>query len=233
MRNGRPVTNRLLDRLPARERARFIAQCEPIDLPLAHVLSEPGATLRHVYFPTTGFVSLLATVGTRNAVEVGLAGNEGMCGVTLAFGVAKSPVRLTVQGAGHAWRLGAPAFRRHLARAPVLRESVLRYAGAVLAQTGQVAGCNRFHVVEQRLARWLLMTQDRAHASSFRITHAFLASMLGVRRVGITEAAISLQGRGLIGYTRGMISVLDRDGLQRASCDCYSRDLGFYADAFA
>lgn len=232
MRSGRFVTNRLLDRLPSSQRASLIAQCEPVELALSDVLTESGTELDHAYFPTTGFVSLLTTVG-ENTLEVGLAGNEGMCGVPLAFGVSTSPVRLIVQGEGHAWRIGASAFRRYLARTPALRESVQRYACAMLAQAGQVAGCNRFHVVEQRLARWLLMTQDRAHASSFRMTHAFLASMLGVRRVGITEAAISLQGRGLIAYSRGVVGVLDREGLELAACDCYARDLGFYADAFA
>lgn len=222
------ITNRLLDRLPAKARARIIGQCEKVELRFPDVLGEPGEAIAHVYFPTGGAISLVTPMGKKANLEVALAGNEGAYGVPAALGVDISPVHALVQGSGSAWRIGAGAFRRELARSPQLRESINGYIYVLLAQLIQTAGCNRFHVVERRLARWLLMTADRAHSPTFRITHEFLAYMLGVRRVGITEAAGALQRRGLIGHKRGVVTILDRRGLERASCGCYRSDLSIY-----
>ena len=225
-------TNRLLDRLPAKDRARLLAGCEEVVLPFEQVLDEAGGIISHVYFPTASFISMLVPMGGKSILEVALAGNEGMYGLPVAFGVATSPVRALVQGEGAALRIGAAAFRREIARVPALRDCVDRYIYVVMSQLHQVAGCNRFHRVEQRLARWLLMTGDRAHSATFRITHEFLAYMLGVRRVGITEAATALQKRALITYTRGVLTILDRKGLERASCACYRSDLTAYGRIF-
>lgn len=227
-----PITNRLLDRLPAKDRARVLAGCESVELVFPEVLADPGGTIPDIYFPTDSFISLLVPMGGKSTLEIALAGNEGIYGVPVALGIDTSSVRALVQGSGRAWQMGASDFRRELARTPKLRDCVDRYIYVLMAQLIQTAGCNRFHVVEQRVARWLLMTADRAHASTFHITHEFLAYMLGVRRVGITEAAGALQGRKLISYTRGAMTVLDRKGLERASCACYRSDLSTYERAF-
>lgn len=225
------ATNRLLERLPPKARARVLAGCEEVELEFASVLAEPGDTIRDVYFPTRGYVSLLAPIGGKDILEVALTGHEGLYGLPVALGVKVSPVRALVQGAGSAWRMGAAAFRRELGRSPKLRECVDAYAHVQMTQLIQTAGCNRFHVVEQRVARWLLMTADRSRSDTFRMTHAFLAYMLGVRRVGVTEAASALQRRGLIEYTRGEITILDRKGLERTACPCYRSDLVAYESA--
>lgn len=223
-----PTKNRLLERLPARDCTHLLARCEKVELAFAEVLAEPGGPIRDVYFPTASFISLLKPMDGADMIEVALAGNEGLYGVPVALGIEMSSVHARVQGAGPAWRIGAAAFRRELSRIPALRDGVDRYIHVVMAQLIQTSGCNRFHVVEQRVARWLLMTADRAHSATFHVTHEFLARMLGVRRVGITEAAGALQGRKLIGYTRGAVSILDRKGLERAACSCYRSDLRAY-----
>jgi CRP-like cAMP-binding protein len=224
-----PASNRLLEALPDSERRRVLAGCETVNLAFADVLYTPGDAIDHVYFPTGSFISLIMPIDQSASLEVGMVGDEGMFGTPLALDVDTSPVRAVVQGEGPALRMDATRFRRELARGPALRREIDLYVYVRMAQLAQNAGCTRFHVVEARLARWLLMTQDRAHSDQFHVTQEFLAIMLGVRRVGVTKAASSLQKRGLIGYRRGDIMVLDRRGLKTASCGCYKADCESYA----
>jgi hypothetical protein len=227
-----PITNRLLDRLPAKDRAHLLARCERVMLSCPKILAEPGQAIRHVYFPTGSFVSLLTRMGGRASLEVALTGNEGMYGVGLALGVGISRGHAAVRGGGSAWKISAAAFRSELARSPALRKWVNRYVYVLMSQVAQTAACVCFHVVEQRLARWLLMTEDRAHVSTFSVTHRFVGQMLGVRRERITAAAIALQSRKLIVYRRGTVTISDRKGLERASCSCYQLDLSTYESVF-
>jgi CRP-like cAMP-binding protein len=227
------TTNRLIQRLPVKDRERVLAACERVELPFGEILAEPGREIRNVYFPIASFISLVLPMGGKTVLEVALAGSEGFYGVPVALGLGISPVRALVQGSGKAWQMGAAAFRDELAQVPALRDCVNRYIYVLMSQLSQTAGCNRFHLVEQRVARWLLMTSDRAHAATFSLTHEFLAFMLGVRRVGITEAASALQARKLIAYRRGLITILDRKGLERAACGCYRSDLSTYARIFS
>jgi CRP-like cAMP-binding protein len=222
------MVNQLIDGLPGGDRRRMLAGCEEVDLLFAEVLNTPGEPLPFVYFPTVGFISLIMPVDASAALEVGLVGSEGMFGTPLALGVDISPVRAVVQGAGTSLRMDAAAFCRELGRSAALRQQIDRYIFVQLSQLAQTAACTRFHVVEARLARWLLMTQDRAQSNAFHITQEFLAFMLGVRRVGVTKAARSLQQRELIRYSRGNITVLDRRGLKAASCGCYKADRDSY-----
>lgn len=224
-----PVENRLLAGLPGVPRRRVLARCEQVDLTFGDVLYRPLEKLAHAYFPLRGSISLVMSIDDSDSLDVGLVGNEGMFGIPLALGVRTSPVRAVVQGAGTALRMDATAFCRELARDPSLRRGIDRYVSVHVSQLAQAVGCTRFHLVEARLARWLLMTQDRAHADDFHITHHVLAVMLGVRRVGVTKAASSLQKRNLIHYSRGHVTVLDRVGLKAASCICYKADRLSYA----
>ncbi len=220
--------NHLIELLPKRDAARLLAVCEPVQLALSEVLSESGATTRYVYFPTHSFISLVARVDSHPGLEVGMVGREGMVGVGHVLGVKDSPVRALVQGAGASWRVGAAAFRRELAASAALRHLLLRYVHVLMSQTAASAGCLRFHLIGPRLARWLLMSEDRADSASFHVTHEFLAYMLGVRRVGVTVAAGELQRRGLITYHRGALTVLDRTGLESAACSCYAAGRATY-----
>ena len=220
--------NRLLESLAPSDRRRILAGCEAVELVFAEVLCKTGERISHVYFPIKGFISLIMPVDADASLEVGLIGNEGMFGIPLVLGVDVSPMRALVQGAGSALRMDAAVFVRELERSQGLERAMSRYAFVQFNQLAQAAACTRFHVVEARLARWLLMTQDRAHASSFHITQEFLALMLGVRRVGVTKAAGSLQNRDLIHYSRGNMTVLDRRGLKTASCTCYKADRDSY-----
>jgi CRP-like cAMP-binding protein len=225
-----PVENHLIASLPRKERLRLQALCEPVRLVLAEVLCEPGIPTRHVYFPTEGFISLVAQIDGRPALEVGMVGREGMLGAHLALGVVTAPLHALVQGAGAAWRIATPAFRAELARSVPLQRGLNRYLYVLMAQLAASAACLRFHQIGPRLARWLLMTQDRAHADQFHVTHEFLSYMLGVRRVGITAAAGLLQRGGLIEYRRGELTVLDRTGLEAAACGCYAVDRKAYVE---
>ena len=222
--------NHLIDLLPRKDRIRFIAACELVDLPLAQVLSHPGKPTRYVYFPTEGFISLIAVVKGSPGVEVGMVGREGMLGVQLALGVATAPLHGLVQGAGTALRIGTKAFKLELAACPALQSQLNRYLYVLMAQLAESTACVRFHQIGPRLARWLLMSQDRSKASSFDVTQEFLAYMLGVRRVGITAAAGTLQKDGLIAYSRGKLTVLNRKGLERAACGCYAADQKTYRE---
>lgn len=224
-----PNANRLIASLPRKDCQRFLASCDEVTLSFADVLVEPGERIRHVYFPTHSFISMTTPIDGHSSLEVGLIGDEGMLGISLILGVDTSPLHALVQGAGTALRMTTPAFRRELAQSVALQTSLKRYLYIVLSQLVQTAACTRFHVVEQRLARWLLMTQDRAHADEFHMTQDFLAYMLGVRRVGVTKAASALQKLNLISYRRGSIHILDRPGLRAAACECYEADKASYA----
>jgi CRP-like cAMP-binding protein len=223
--------NRLLASMPRKDRERVLKGCTRVELGFEEIVAHAGEPIAHVHFPTTSFISLLTPMGA-TSIEVALVGDEGMFGLAVAFGVGVSHVRGLVQGAGSALRMTATRFKSELRASAPLQRAVGRYAYVRMAQLGQTAGCNRFHVVEARLARWLLMTADRAHSSTFYITHEFLAYMLGVRRVGITKAASALQDRQLIRYSRGHLTILDRPGLEKASCNCYRADLDIYGKMF-
>jgi len=215
------AANSLLAAVPRQDYQRLLPELEPVTLTYGEVLYQPGQRLRHVYFPSDAHVSMLVVVDGGKALEVGLVGREGMVGIALALGVEHSPVRALVQGTGTALRMQSGAFLEELARCAPLQREVHRYAYAKLAQARQTAACNRYHLVESRLARWLLMTRDRVRSDRFHLTHEFLADVLGVRRVGVTNAAGDLQRRKLIAYRRGDITILDRSGLEAASCPCY------------
>jgi CRP-like cAMP-binding protein len=206
-----------------------MAACELVDLPLAEVLSEPGQPTTYVYFPTQGFISLIALVKGSPGVEVGMVGREGMLGVQLALGVVAAPLHALVQGKGAALRMAGKAFKTELAASTALQNALNRYQYVLMAQLAESAACVRFHQIGPRLARWLLMSQDRSQLSSFDVTQEFLAYMLGVRRAGITEAAGALQKSSLISYTRGKLTVQNRKGLERVACGCYANDLKTYA----
>ena len=223
-----PATNRLLAALPRKDRDRLLAHCEPIELIFAEELYRAGDLIAHVYFPTGSCISLVMPIDGNAHLELGLIGDEGMLGLTLMLEVEVAPFHAVVQGAGSALRLTAAAFLHELAQSPALQRELKRYLYVSMSQLAQTAGCTRFHVVEARLARWLLMTQDRAHSDTFHVTQVFMAYMLGVRRVGITKAANGLQQQQLIRYHRGEITILDRVGLEAASCGCYRAEKETY-----
>lgn len=215
------IANSLLAALPNKDYQRLIPNLERVSLVFGETMYEPGAVIRHVYFPEDSLISLLTLVEGHLALEVGLIGREGMLGVSLALGVDIAPVRALVQGNGTALRMSTARFMKELQRSPALEKEIFLYTHALMAQVTQTAACNRFHVVESRLARWLLMTRDRVKSDEFRLTQEFLAHMLGVRRVGVTKAASALQRKKLISYSRGNIRILDLKNLEAASCPCY------------
>ena len=211
----------------------MVAGCDHVELTFAEQLSEPGSAIDHVHVPTGGFVSILTSVPNGGQLEVALVGNEGMVGIPIVMGVAVSQAHAQVQGAGPALRMSAARMRREIGASAALRKIMGNYLYARFGQLARAAGCNRFHLVESRLARWLLMTSDRAHSETFNITHGFLASMLGVRRVGVTTAASALKRMKLIRYQRGYLEILDRAGLEKVACGCYRADLENYGRVLA
>ncbi len=221
-------TNRLLMKLPHRVRQKFLASCERVDLTDSDILAEPGEPILYVYFPTESSISMLASVDGHSNLEVGLVGNEGMIGTPLILGVAVSSLRAVVRGEGSAIRMTAACFRRELKQSAAVGRELNRYLYVVMDQFAQAVTCSRFHLLESRLARWLLMTHDRAHSDMFHVTHESLSLILGVRRVGVTKAATALQNKNLISYTRGDIVITDRKGLENASCECYANDKAAY-----
>jgi CRP-like cAMP-binding protein len=227
------VPNRLLAALPRIDYQKLLPVLEPVKLAFGDILYESHAHIRHVYFPNDCFVSMLTTVDAGRAAEVGLIGSEGMIGVPMALGVAVSPFRAVVQGGGMAMRLATADFRRIFSKSGALKKETFLFTHLLMIQIAQTAACNRFHVVTQRMARWLLMTRDRVNCNEFRITQEFLALMLGVRRVGVTVAMGSLRERKLIAYRRGTITILDHGGLIAASCGCYETVKDFYSEVQA
>jgi CRP-like cAMP-binding protein len=216
-----PLANRLLAALPRKEYRRLLPDLEPVTLTFGDVLFDPGERLSHVYFPDNSIISLLSAVDGRELLEVGLVGNDGMAGLPVFLGVSESRSRGLVQGAGDAMRMKAAPLRREVSGGGPLHDLLLRYTHSLLTQVSQSAACNRFHLVNARLARWLLMTHDRVEGDEFRQTQEFLSHMVGVRREQVTLAAGALQKQKLISYSRGHIRILDRAGLEAVSCKCY------------
>jgi CRP-like cAMP-binding protein len=218
--SGQPVGNRVLAGIPPEDYGS-LDQLEPVVLRFGQILYEAGGRIHHVYFPIDCLISLLTAVDKRRTLEVGMVGNEGMTGMPFILGMGVSGVRALVQGGGRALRMPAAPFRIEFDRNEPLRQALFRYTYALMAQISQTAACNRFHEAEARLARWLLMTRERVGSDDFRLTHEFLAHMLGLRREGVTEAATALKKRELIDYSRGKIRILHVKGLKASACSCY------------
>jgi len=213
--------NRLLRALPLEEYERLLLQLRPHRLPVKLVLIEPDAPITDVYFPREGVCSMIATEQEGGDIEVGTIGPDGFIGLPVLHGADRMPYRIIVQIEGDAWRLSADVFTRVVDERPAVRKLLLRFAQYFADQTAQSVACNRLHTLEERCARWLLMTHDRVHGSAFELTHDFLSMMLGVRRAGVTVAMGALQSAGIVRYTRGRVQVLDRPRLEEASCGCY------------
>lgn len=216
-----PRQNRLLAALPEAELERWLTQLEWIGLPLGQVIYESGRPLSHVYFPTTAIVSLLYVLEDGASAEIAVVGNEGIVGISLFMGGESTPSRAVVQSAGEGYRLKASAMKEEFNRAGPAMHLLLRYTQALITQMSQTAVCNRHHSLDQQLCRWLLLSLDRLEGAELVMTQELIANMLGVRREGVTEAALKLQKLGLISYARGHIQVLDRPGLEARTCECY------------
>jgi len=216
-----PRGNQLLAALPEAEYQRWLPHLEPLDMPLGQVLYESGATLAHVYFPTSSIVSLLYVMENGASAEIAVVGYEGLVGVSLFMGGESTPSRAVVQSAGKGFRLPSRFLKEDFNRAPVLH-LLLRYTQALITQMSQTAVCNRHHSLDQQLCRWLLLSLDRLHGNELVMTQELIANMLGVRREGVTEGALKLQKAGLITYSRGRIQVVDRPGLEKRTCECYA-----------
>jgi CRP-like cAMP-binding protein len=214
--------NHLLAALPAAEWERWLPQLEWVEMPLGQVLYESGTTLSHVYFPLTAIVSLLYVMENGASAEIAVVGNEGIVGISLFMGGESTPSRAVVQSAGHGFRLNAQTMKDEFNRAGPVLHLLLRYTQALITQMAQTAVCNRHHSLDQQLCRWLLLSLDRLQGNDLVMTQELIANMLGVRREGVTEAALKLQKVGLISYARGHISVLDRAGLEQRTCECYA-----------
>ena len=216
-----PPTNRLLAALPKNEYRRLLPNLEPFPLVFGKVIYEPGDLIRHVYFPASGIISLLAVVGDRATLEVAIVGREGMVGLPVFMGVKTSRNRAVVRGAGAAMRMKATAYRKECNNGGSLPRLLRLYTHSRLTHIAQVAACNRFHPIDARLAQWLLMTRDRMETDEFQLTQEFLSNMLGVRREGVNKTAGALQKKKLIRYRRGTLTTLNRVGLEAVACQCY------------
>jgi CRP-like cAMP-binding protein len=214
--------NKLLAALPEEAFQRWLPDMEAVEMPLGMVLYEPGITLSHVYFPVTSIVSLLYVLESGASAEIAVVGNEGIVGISLFMGGESTPSRAVVQSAGQGYRLKSELMKIEFARAGPVLHLLLRYTQALITQMSQTAVCNRHHSLDQQLCRWLLLTLDRLSGTEIVMTQELIANMLGVRREGVTEGAMRLQQAGLIRYARGRISVLDRPGLEKRTCECYS-----------
>lgn len=214
--------NHLLAALPLKDFERILPKLKLVPMPLGEVLYESGSRLRNVYFPTTTIVSLLYMLADGASAEIAVVGNEGIIGVSLFMGGETTTNRAVVQSAGHAYRLPSQVLKDEFTRAGPMQHLLLRYTQALITQMAQTAVCNRHHSVDQQLCRWLLLSLDRLSSSDLVMTQELIANMLGVRREGVTEAAGKLQQAGLIHYSRGHITVLDRPGLEARSCECYA-----------
>jgi CRP-like cAMP-binding protein len=217
----RPGMNHLLAALPAAEMRRWLPHLEWVAMPLGQVLHEAGVELSHVYFPINAIVSLLYVMENGASAEIAVVGNDGVVGISVFMGGGSTPSRAVVQSAGEGYRLPAQLLDEVITRAPVM-QLLLRYTQALITQMAQTAVCNRHHSIDQQLCRWLLLSLDRLQGHELVMTQELIANMLGVRREGVTDAAHGLQEAGLIRYARGRISVLDRAGLERRSCECYA-----------
>ena len=224
------AANRLLQALSSTARSSLIGCAKTVQLKPDEQLCSVGDRVRHVYFPTGALISLSTPFLDKRSIAVGLLGDEGMLGIWTILGPTEAPLRANVQNAGPAWRVDVATFHEKMREYAPLRHRLEQYLYVTLAQRTQAAACACFHKVEQRLARWLLMTRDRAHCDELHITHEYLAGVLGVRRAGVTSAALSLQARKLIRYSRGDIRILDGVALQTAACDCYAADCKSYSD---
>ncbi|MGP1629883.1 MAG: Crp/Fnr family transcriptional regulator [Giesbergeria sp.] len=222
--------NLLIQQLPKAARMRLLDECEPFELVLSAELSVRGQPLSHAYFPQTGFISLVIDVDTYPALEVGMVGRESMLGSELVLGLAKTPWRGLVQGQGQCLRIEAETLRQECTASPALAQVIQTSLLVRLHQQTLASACERFHAIGPRLARWLLMCQDRAHADTFHVTQEFMALMLGVRRVGVTVAASEFQRSGLISYHRGELTVQDRAALEAQACSCYAADLKLFSE---
>jgi CRP-like cAMP-binding protein len=217
-----PTLNQLIAALPSAEAQRWLPQLEWVQMPLGEVLYESGSTLTHVYFPTTAIVSLLYVMENGASAEIAVVGNEGIVGISLFMGGGSTPSRAVVQSAGQGYRLDAQAMKDEFDRAGPVLHLLLRYTQALITQMAQTAVCNRHHSLDQQLCRWLLLSLDRLPGNELVMTQELIANMLGVRREGVTEAALKLQKAELIRYSRGRIIVLDRGGLEQRTCECYA-----------
>ena len=219
--NGEPPVNRLLATLPKKEYQRLLPGLKRTTLTFGEVLYDPDDIIRHVYFPNDSIISLLSAVADRSTLEVGMVGKEGMAGLSVFMGVNVSRTRALVQGAGSAMRMTSAAVRQEANHLGALHRLLHRYTHSLMTQIAQSSACNRFHTVDARLARWLLMTSDRLGKDKFRLTQDFMSNMLGVRREGVNKAAGALQSAKLISYSRGQLEILNHSGLEAVACVCY------------
>jgi CRP-like cAMP-binding protein len=219
--NHNPLENRILRSLPAEEYEQMLTQLQYVELRNGEMLSQPNETIEYVYFPLRGTISVVVMMEDGSEVEAGIIGHEGMTGISIALGASSMPLEMMVQLPDGGMRMTAEAFREQLKSGGTLHKLCLCFTQAFLIQTAQSVACNRVHKLDGRLAKWLLMCSDRVKSNDLKLTHEFIAMMLGVRRSGVSVAASSLQANGLIGYTRGRIQILDKQGLEGLACECY------------